>query len=85
MNHPCFVCRVEDTLGQVRGTQSHPLNCEWRVREEHKIRTMALEKIQNLIQSLRASGANELYSEIDEIGNLAISALVHKTYLKEGE
>lgn len=27
---PCFVCEAEDSLGEDRGTQSHPINCGWR-------------------------------------------------------
>jgi protein gp37 len=27
---PCFVCKVEDDLGQLRGSMSHPINCGWR-------------------------------------------------------
>lgn len=31
---PCFVCRMEDGLGEKRGTWSHPINCGWR--KDHK-------------------------------------------------
>lgn len=27
---PCFVCKVENDLGQPRGSMSHPINCGWR-------------------------------------------------------
>lgn len=28
--NPCFVCKIEDDLGEERGTNSHPINCKWR-------------------------------------------------------
>lgn len=27
---PCFVCKIEDSLHEKRGTNSHPINCGWR-------------------------------------------------------
>lgn len=37
IEEPCFVCNIEDELNELRGTQSHPINCGWRLKEEHKV------------------------------------------------
>jgi hypothetical protein len=42
---PCPVCEVEDALNEQRGTQSHPINCGWRLKEENRIMREALEKL----------------------------------------
>jgi hypothetical protein len=41
---PCFVCEAEDYLGEKRGTNSHPINCGWRLREENRIMAEALKE-----------------------------------------
>jgi hypothetical protein len=30
----CFVCSVEDAMGAMRGSQSHPFDCTWRIVKE---------------------------------------------------
>jgi len=31
IERPCLVCKIEDSLGEKRGTNSHPINCGWRI------------------------------------------------------
>jgi len=41
---PCFVCEIEDELGEERGTNSHPINCGWKLKLEYEVMEKELEK-----------------------------------------
>jgi hypothetical protein len=80
IQEPCFVCDCEDALGEERGTQSHPINCGWRVGREKEAFEKALQEIYDLIYYSDESERNELNKKIKGI---AIKALVHKHDIKE--
>lgn len=72
VNEPCFVCEIEDNLGEARGTQSHPTNCGWRVKRENKGYKNALNEIMKLCKSHDGMSVDECISKIHET---ALSAL----------
>ena len=81
--YPCFVCRVEDSLGQERGSQSHPINCGWRLQRESELREEALDKI---IKLTCFSKDDNLEDVLRDIRLIAQTAVVASTYrLKEEE
>lgn len=86
IQYPCFVCKVEDQLGQPRGTQSHPINCGWKIEREHQIRTKALEQIINATyrHQLGVELTTQEYSNIlTEIKSIAVSGLISDAYMNK--
>lgn len=77
IQEPCFVCRVEDKLGQVRGTQSHPITCGWRIKHEHEMYERALRGIYDLGYAPDRD-PDKLFNVIDEIRSISAAALVRK-------
>lgn len=78
VEEPCFVCQIEDDMGQERGTQSHPFNCGWRVIRENKNHIKTLEQIYNICQSDKSSD-----DKLKEIKNNAIQSLVARYDMKD--
>ena len=79
IQEPCFVCKVEDELGEERGTQSHPINCGWRVSRENKGYVKGLESIYNLCNT---SNDADLKEVIKKIKILAVDSLVGRYDMK---
>lgn len=73
IQEPCFVCKAEDELGEERGTQSHPVNCGWRVRREREGYIQTLEEIYTLCYF---SDDKDLKEVIVKVKNTTISALI---------
>lgn len=48
IQEPCFVCDVEDGLGEERGSMSHPINCGWRVNRTKEAYEQGLSDIISL-------------------------------------
>lgn len=83
----CFVCDVEDTLGEVRGTQSHPINCGWRLTRETKAHKNTLEEIVNLCFPTKLGTpqtSEELKTTIQSIRNLAINSICGRYDIDKG-
>lgn len=72
IEEPCFVCKVEDELGESRGTQSHPINCGWRVKRENKGYQKGLDAIMKFCKHHNVMSYDEFASKMHEI---ALSAL----------
>jgi hypothetical protein len=81
IQEPCFVCQAEDRLGELRGTQSHPINCGWKVGIESKIRERALERIINLCDDVNNVEHDELIIKIKNIATTSLTIGYNK--LKE--
>lgn len=76
---PCFVCEIEDSLGEERGTHSHPINCGWRVKRERSGYIKGLEDIINLCDIPADADPKEV---IEKIKNAAVSAYAGRYDIK---
>ncbi len=72
IEEPCFVCQVEDSLGESRGTQSHPINCGWRIKRENEGYKDGLNMIKELCKNHDGMTDDEC---ISKIGEVALSVL----------
>ena len=76
LQESCFVCRAEDALGELRGTQSHPINCGWRVKRERDAYMESLEEI------LKICPFPDEHEVIAEIRKTALKAYMYNPMIK---
>jgi len=79
IEEPCFVCECEDKLGEERGTQSHPINCGWRVKRENEGYRKGLDEI---IEMCRNSKGDTL---IDRVISTAVNSIYGRYDMKDGD
>lgn len=82
IEEPCFVCEVEDKLNEERGTQSHPINCGWRVKREKAGYEAGLREIMKLSREKGDLSKEEYLSKMHEI---ALSTLFARYDIKKKE
>jgi len=82
IEEPCFVCEVEDKLGEERGTQSHPINCGWRVKRENEGYRKGLDEIIKLCWTPQDNVSKDLIEKIREI---ALESYMGKYHIKDGD
>jgi hypothetical protein len=76
----CFVCDAEDALNEPRGTQSHPIDCNWRIDRENKGHREGLEAIHQLCDQNTVMQTEEI---LDKIKNIALSSLFKRYDMKD--
>lgn len=80
IEEPCFVCKCEDELGETRGTQSHPINCGWKVKRENEGYAKSLYKIIGLSNAVND---DEFVAFVKNVRDIATSSLVSRYDIEE--